>query len=181
VRLALLDRDGVLNEDRTDYVKNPNELRMIARAADACAALNRAGVKIAVVSNQSGVGRGIFTADMLERIHAKLFDELRRAGARIDLLLTCNEPPWSLSDRRKPKAGMLREALNHFRLAPHQAFMIGDQLRDLQAAQALNVRRILVRTGKGADLQAKGLPEDILPVSVYDDLYSAVEALLTEL
>ncbi len=180
MRLALLDRDGVLNEDREDYVKHPGELKMIARAAEACAKLNRAGVKVALVSNQAGVGRGIFTAEMLERIHLKLRDELRRAGGHIDLLLTCTEPPWSLSERRKPKPGMLREALAHFRMAPHDATMFGDQLRDLQAARAINVARILVRSGKGADLQAQGLPEDILPVSVYDDLYAAVEAVLAE-
>jgi D-glycero-D-manno-heptose 1,7-bisphosphate phosphatase len=180
MKLALLDRDGVLNEDRADYVKNPNELVMIAQAAKACALLNNNGVKIAVVSNQSGVGRGVFTADMLERINAKLSDELRREGGRIDLLLTCTEPPWSEHERRKPRPGMLREALNYFRVGPSDAIMVGDQLRDLQAAQALGVKRVLVRTGKGADLQAKGLPDDILPVAVYDDLYAAVVALLAE-
>jgi D-glycero-D-manno-heptose 1,7-bisphosphate phosphatase len=142
--------------------------------------LNNAGIKIALVSNQSGVGRGVLSEEMLASINGKLRDELRHDGARIDLMLMCTEPPWSQHERRKPKPGMLREALTHFRLKPHEAVMVGDQLRDLQAAKALGVRRILVRTGKGAELLAQGLPEDILPVAVYDDLHAAVEALLTE-
>lgn len=180
MKLVLLDRDGVLNEDRTDYVKHPGELVMVPRSAEACARLNAAGIRIAVVSNQGGIGKGLFSAEMLERIHDKMRQELKARGAHFDLILTCNEPPWSDHERRKPRPGMLREALAHYRLPPDQAVMIGDQLRDLQAAKAAGVRRILVRTGKGAELQAKGLPDDILPVSVYDDLHSAVEALLTE-
>lgn len=180
MRLALLDRDGVLNQDRADYVKNPGELIMIPRAAEACALLNRANVKIAIVSNQAGVGKGVFSAEMLGQINEKLRLELRKAGAHIDLLLTCTALPGSEDPRRKPKPGMLREALSHFRVSPDQTFVIGDQLTDLQAGKAAGVRRLLVRTGKGADLQAKGLPDDILPVSVYDDLHAAVEAVISE-
>ena len=181
MRLALLDRDGVLNQDRADYVKNPGELMLVPRAAEACAKLNRANIKVAIVSNQAGVGKGIFSDKMLEQIHDKLRLELRKAEAHIDLLLTCTALPWSEDSRRKPKPGMLREALDHFRVPPGEAFMVGDQLTDLQAAHAAGVARLLVRTGKGADLQAKGVPDDILPVSVYDDLYAAVEAVLSEL
>jgi D-glycero-D-manno-heptose 1,7-bisphosphate phosphatase len=180
MRLALLDRDGVLNHDRADYVKNPGELILLPRAAEACARLNRANIKIAVVSNQAGVGKGIFSAEMLNQIHEKLRLELRKSEAHIDLLLTCTAPPWSEDPRRKPKPGMLHEAMAHYRVSPDQAFLIGDQVRDLEAAKAAGVRRVLVRTGKGADLQAKGLPDDILPVSVYDDLHAAVEAVLSE-
>jgi D-glycero-D-manno-heptose 1,7-bisphosphate phosphatase len=74
---------------------------------------------------------------------------------------------------------MLREAITHFRLSPHEAVMVGDQLSDLRAARAAGCRPILVRTGKGAELQALGLPQDILTVSVYDSVISAVEALLS--
>jgi D-glycero-D-manno-heptose 1,7-bisphosphate phosphatase len=117
---------------------------------------------------------------MLERIHTKLRSELAASGARLDLLLTCNDPPWAASERRKPGPGMLREALAHFRIAPHEAVMIGDQLTDLRAAQAAGVAPILVRTGKGAELLAQGLPQDILTVQVYASLTSAVEALLQD-
>jgi len=176
----MLDRDGVLNEDRADYVKDPGELQIIARAGEACALLNRANIKVAVVSNQSAVGRGIISADMLERIHDKLRGAIAAEGGRIDLLLTCTDAPGRESARRKPAPGMLREAMEHFRVTRDDSVMIGDQLSDLTAARAAGVLPILVRSGKGADLLAKGLPQDILPVSVYDSLYTAVESLLAK-
>ncbi|NOT39801.1 MAG: HAD-IIIA family hydrolase [Alphaproteobacteria bacterium] len=176
----MLDRDGVLTEERDGYVKHPGELQVIDGAAAAVAQLNVAGIKTALVSNQSVVGRGIISASMLERIHEKLRAELAAAGARLDLLLTCTDAPNSLSERRKPAPGMLREALAHFRVSAHEAVMIGDQVTDLRAAVAAGVRPVLVRTGKGAELLAKGLPQDILTVRVYASLTSAVEALLSD-
>lgn len=178
MKLVMLGRDGVLNEDRDDAVKHPGELRMIANVAPAIARMNAMQIKVAVVSNQSAIGRGFISLEMLERIHAKLRDELRAAGAHLDLLLTCADPPWAASERRKPGPGMLREALSHFRLAPHEAVMIGDQIGDLRAARAAGVAPILVRTGKGAWTLAQGLPQDILPVSVYDSVAHAADALL---
>ena len=180
MKLVMLDRDGVLCHARDGFVKHPGELQMIDGAAAAVAQLNGAGIKTALVSNQSVVGRGIIGADMLERIHEKLRSELAAGGARLDLLLTCTDAPGAPSERRKPAPGMLREALAHFRVAPHEAVMIGDQLTDLRAAQAAGVRPILVRTGKGAELLAQGFPQDILTVGVYASLTSAVEALLQD-
>jgi D-glycero-D-manno-heptose 1,7-bisphosphate phosphatase len=180
MKLVLLDRDGVLTQERDGFVKHPGELQMIEGAAAAVALLNAAGVKTALVSNQSVVGRGIIGADMLEHIHTKLRSELAASGARLDLLLTCNDAPWAATERRKPGPGMLREALTNFRVAPHDAVMIGDQLTDLRAAQAAGVAPFLVRTGKGAELLAQGLPQDILTVRVYASLTSAVEALLQD-
>jgi len=177
--LVMLDRDGVLNRDRPDHVKNPGELVMIEGAAAAVARLNAAGHKVAVVTNQSSVGQGMIPLEMLERIHERLREELAGAGARIDLLLQCTDPPGAPSARRKPAPGMLREAMSHFRTGPDEAVMIGDALRDLEAAAAAGVKRVLVRTGKGALTQAQGIPGHILPVSVYDDLTKAVDALLS--
>ena len=179
-RLVLLDRDGVLNEDRADYVKHPGELVMIPRAVEAVARLNAAGLRTAVVTNQGGVGRGVFPASMLVHIHERLRQELSAKGARLDLILSCEEPPWSDHARRKPRPGMLLEAMRHFRVSPEDTVMIGAQLRDLKAAHSAGVARILVRSGKGALLQAQGLPDDVLPVAVHDDLYSATDALLGE-
>ena len=178
MKLVMLDRDGVLTEERADYVKQPGELRMLPGAAEAVARLNAAGIKTALITNQSVVGRGIIPAEMLERIHAKLRSDLAAAGARLDLILVCTDAPWGASERRKPSPGMLREAITHFRISPHEAVMVGDQLSDLRAAQGAGARPILVRTGKGAELLALGLPQDILTVSVYDSVGLAVEALL---
>ncbi len=178
MKLVLLDRDGVLNEDRADYVKNPGELVLVPRVGEAIAKLNGAGIKVAIVSNQSAVGRGIISAAMLEQINAHLVQQLARAGARVDLFLVCTDAPGQPSQRRKPAPGMLREALSHFRTAPHDAVMIGDQLTDLIAAKAAGTARFLVRSGKGAQTQASGLPQDILPVSVYDSLIDAALSLV---
>lgn len=178
MKLVLLDRDGVLNQDRADFVKNPGELVMIPGSAAAVARLNRAGIKVAVCTNQSCVGRGIIGPDMLDRIHDSLRDHLAAAGGHVDLLLHAPDAPDAATDRRKPGPGMLREALAQLRVAPHDAVMIGDNLIDLQAAVTAGVARILVRTGKGAAMQARGLPAEVLPVTVRTDLADAVDRLL---
>jgi D-glycero-D-manno-heptose 1,7-bisphosphate phosphatase len=177
--LVLIDRDGVLNEDRADSVKSPGELTMIPRAAEAVARLNAAGINVAVVTNQSVVGRGIIDQTMLERIHAQLYAELARAGARLDAIFVAPDAPAAASDRRKPGPGMLREALARFRAPAGETPMIGDALPDLKAAAVAGCPRMLVRTGKGAETQAAGLPAEVLPVAVHEDLWSAVDALLT--
>lgn len=177
--LVLLDRDGVLNEDRQDFVKSPGELTMIVGAADAVARLNRAGHTVAVVSNQSGVGRGLMTPDDLGAVHAALADRLDAAGAHLDALIFCTDPPWAATPRRKPGSGMLEEALAQFGALPNEAVMIGDAVRDLEAAAALGIRRVLVRSGKGRAAEA-ALPPAVQPVAIYDDLAAAVDALLEE-
>ncbi len=176
--LVLLDRDGVLNEERADFVKSPGELKLIDGAGKAIARLNAAGHRVVVVTNQSAVGRGLIDEAMLDRIHDTLRQRLAAEGGRLDAILHCSDPPWAATDRRKPGAGMIREAMALFHAASDDCLMIGDSLRDLQAAAALGVRRCLVRTGKGAATQAAGLPEDVLPVSVYDHLAAAVDAIL---
>lgn len=178
MKLALLDRDGVLNEDRPDFVKHPGELAMIPGSAAAVARLNAAGIRVAICTNQSCIGRGIVSVEMMERIHLSLRDHLAAAGARVDAIFVAPDPPWAATDRRKPGPGMLREAMAQFRIAPHDAVMVGDTAGDMQAALAAGVRRILVRSGKGADTQAKGLPHAVLPVAVHADLAAAVAALL---
>ena len=179
--LILLDRDGVLNENPAEeFVRTPAELHLIPGAAKAVAQLNARGWPVAVCTNQSCIGRGIIDEAMLNRIHDRLFDALARDGAKIDALFFAPDPPWAPTERRKPGAGMLREAMQRFRASPEATVFIGDSLTDLQAAQKAGVRRILVRSGKGAQTQAKGLPPDVLPVTVAEDLCDAVNRLLSE-
>lgn len=175
--LALLDRDGVLNVDRPDSVTSPDELVMIPGAADAVARLNRAGWHTALVSNQSVVGRGVIDDAMLDRIHEKLSAELAAAGARLDAVFVCTDRPDRPTERRKPNPGMLREALDRFAADPETTVMIGDDLRDLEAAARAGCARILVRTGKGAATEAAGWPAALDPVHVADDLTAAVRHL----
>jgi D-glycero-D-manno-heptose 1,7-bisphosphate phosphatase len=177
--LVLLDRDGVLNEDRQDFVKTPAELVMIPGAASAVARLNAAGHTIAVVSNQSGVGRGVMTDHDLEAVNLTLKRMIEADGGRLDAIFTCSDPPWAATERRKPGPGMLQDALKKFHAAPVEAVMIGDAARDLEAAAVLGIRRILVRTGKGRTVESN-LPSTLQPVTVYDDLAAAAEALIAE-
>lgn len=176
--LVLLDRDGVLNENRDDHVKSPVELAMIDGSAEAVADLNVAGHRVVLVTNQSAVGQGVISRGMLDRVHDALRDELARAGGRLDDIFCCVDPPGAATERRKPGPGMLREALSRYRAVAGETPMIGDSLRDLQAAAAAGCRRVLVRTGNGAATQARGLPEDVLPVAVHENLRGAVDALL---
>ena len=177
-RLALLDRDGVINVDRRDSVKSLDELALIPGSAAAIARLNVAGIRVAVVTNQSVVGRGVIPMRQLEAIHQLLAEMLAREGARLDALFVCTDPPGAPSRRRKPQPGMLIEALQRFGARPGETPMIGDDLRDLEAAYAAGCQRVLVRTGKGAATQAAGIPAALLPVSVHADLAAAVDALL---
>ncbi len=180
MRLVLLDRDGILNEDRPDSVTSPDELFVLPGAAAAVARLNRAGVRVVVVTNQSVVGRGIIDTATLERIHDRLRGELATAGAHVDEVIHCPDAPDAPTRRRKPGPGMLEEALARYGAAAAKTPMIGDALRDLEAAAAAGCPRILVRTGKGRQTEVAGLPAHVLPVSVYDDLAAAVDDLVDE-
>lgn len=179
--LILLDRDGVLNRDYPDdYVKSPAELIMLPGVGAAVAKLNARGWPVALCTNQACVGKGIIDTAMLGRIHDDMRAHLARDGAKIDAIFFAPDPPWAQTDRRKPGPGMLREAMAQFRKTPAETVFIGDSVTDLQAAAAAGCRRILVRSGKGAATQAKGLPADILPVTVTEHLPDAVDRLIAE-
>jgi D-glycero-D-manno-heptose 1,7-bisphosphate phosphatase len=175
-RLVLLDRDGVLNQDRADYVKSVDELVVLPGAPQAVARLNRAGIKVAVVSNQSAVGRGIISQAGLDAIHASLSAHLAAQGAALDALLFAPEAPDRATDRRKPGPGMLLEAMARFQAGPADSVMIGDQPTDAEAARRAGIGFILVRTGKGRTTEAALAPGRAL--AVFDDLRGAVAALL---
>jgi len=176
--LVLLDRDGVLNEDLAESVRRPQDLVLIPGAAAAVARLNEAGIKVAVVTNQSVVGRGLVDPASLDEIHRALADGLAAAGAHIDAIFCCTNAPNRPSLRRKPAPGMLLEALDRFGATSETTPMIGDSLRDLQAAGRAGCPRILVRTGKGAATERAGLPPEVEPVVVVDDLDAAVDHIL---
>jgi len=178
MKLILIDRDGVINDEIGGYIRSPGDIRMIPGSARAIARLNNAGLKLAVCTNQSVVGRGMIDMAMLEKIHEHIRRELAREGARIDAWFICTDHPDRATRRRKPGPGMLEEALAQFKAVPAETPMIGDNLRDLEAAAAVGCPRHLVRTGHGAKAQAEGIPPAVLPVRVHDDLAAAVTALL---
>jgi len=176
MQLVILDRDGVINEDSDAYIKSPEEWRPLPGSLEAIARLTRAHYHIVVVTNQSGIARGLFDLDTLQQIHARMQLELARHGGRSDAIYYCPHGPNDDCHCRKPKAGMLRDLAKRLKVDLAGVPAIGDSLRDLQAALAVNARPILVRTGKGRQTEAQGL----LACEIYDDLAAAVEQLLEE-
>jgi D-glycero-D-manno-heptose 1,7-bisphosphate phosphatase len=176
--LVLLDRDGVLNEDRPDFVKSPDELVLIPGAIEAVAKLTSHGHLCAIVTNQSCIGRGLITEDTLGQIHGKLLHAITRAGGRIEHVFVAPEAPWAATANRKPGSGMITSALQMFRFSASNTVMIGDSKRDLEAAAGPGCHRILVQTGKGRATQKAGLDKHILPVSVARDLAEATDFIL---
>jgi D-glycero-D-manno-heptose 1,7-bisphosphate phosphatase len=173
MRLAILDRDGVINHDSAQFVKSPDEFRMIPGSAEAIARLNHAGYHVVVATNQSGVGRRLFDMATLNAINEKMMRLVAQAGGRIDAVFFC---PCAAEEKcacRKPEPGMFREIGERYGLDLTGTPSIGDSLRDLQAAAAVGARPILVLTGKGRKTQKEGgLPEG---TTVHADLAEAVE------
>ncbi|MBX3456049.1 HAD-IIIA family hydrolase [Ferrovibrio sp.] len=178
--LILLDRDGVLNQDRADYVKSPAEWVPIPGIGPAIAALNARGWKVVICTNQACIGKGIIDEAMLDRIHDAMRAHIAVDGARIDDILFAPDPPWAQTERRKPGPGMMREAMAKYRERPDNTVFIGDTDTDMLAASRAGCRRILVRSGKGAATLAKGLPPEAAPVAVFADLAEAVQRLLAD-
>lgn len=173
MRLIVLDRDGVINVDREDYVKSPEELEFIPGSLDAMARLTRAGYDLVIATNQSGIGRGLYTRDDVEAIHRRLIREAAQRGARTSGIYVCPHAPLAGCECRKPAPGLLQRIADDFALDPAKLIMIGDTAKDMQAARAVSARPILVRTGQGeTTLAANSRLEN------YADLAHATDALL---
>ena len=176
MKLVILDRDGVINEDAPDYVKSPDEWHPIPGSLEAIAKLHQAEWRIFVVSNQSAVGRGLITLETLSKIHLKMDKALDDLGGRIDGLFFCPHTPAARCNCRKPKPGLLEDLAQRLRVKLTGVPFIGDTQKDVGAAKAVGAKPMLVLTGKGqATAQAKNFPAD---VPVYEDLAAAVDSLL---
>ncbi len=178
-RLVVLDRDGVINEDSDAYIKTPAEWLPIPGSLEAIARLNAAGYTIAVATNQSGLARGFYDADTLDAIHNRMHTLLAEVGGYIDVLKLCPHGPDDGCDCRKPASGLYHQIESELGQRLDGVPAIGDSLRDLEAAAAVNARPILVRTGKGTKTEAN-LPEWLADTPVYDNLAAAVDALLED-
>ena len=171
MKLAILDRDGVINYDSDQYIKSPAEWRPIPGSIEAIARLNQNGFRIAVATNQSGIGRGLFDMATLNAINDKMMEMVFRQGGRIDALFFCPHTVAAQCACRKPRTGMFEEIAARFHTDLKGVPAIGDSLKDLQAAEAVGAQPILVLTGKGKGTrEAGGLPRKTL---VFDDLAAA--------
>ncbi|AXT45504.1 MULTISPECIES: D-glycero-beta-D-manno-heptose 1,7-bisphosphate 7-phosphatase [Chromobacterium] len=176
MKLVILDRDGVINEDRDDFVKSPAEWVPIEHSLEAIANLTQSGWRVVVATNQSGIGRGLFDMQALNAMHEKMHRLVGQAGGRIDAVLFCPHGPSAGCDCRKPLPGMVLEIAERFNVKLDGLPLIGDSRRDLESVAAVGGLPILVKTGKGAKTLADGeLPAGTL---VFDDLYDAAEYLI---
>lgn len=179
MNLVILDRDGVINYDSDAYIKTPDEWIPIPGSLEAIARLHRAGFTVVVATNQSGVGWGLIKLPDLQAINSKMLAAAEAAGGLLTGIFYCPHRPEDKCDCRKPKPGLLRQIERRFDQSLKGIPSIGDSLRDLQAAEAVNARPILVRTGNGEQtLQSLGSQED---VEIYPDLAAAADQLIKEL
>jgi D-glycero-D-manno-heptose 1,7-bisphosphate phosphatase len=177
LKLIVLDRDGVINQDSDEYIKSPEEFIPIPGSLEAIARLTQAGWRVVVATNQSGVARGYYDLATLQRIHDKLHRLLAGLGGQIEAIFYCPHGPDDNCDCRKPKSGLFRDIEARLQVSLHGVPAVGDSLRDLEAAIAVGATPILVRTGKGERTLAKG--KGLEGVPVFPDLAAAVDSLLT--
>ncbi|WP_297809816.1 D-glycero-beta-D-manno-heptose 1,7-bisphosphate 7-phosphatase [uncultured Methylophaga sp.] len=173
--LIILDRDGVINHDSDEFIKTPAEWEPIDGSLEAIARLNYAGYRVVVITNQSGIARGLLDVETLNRIHSKMRRMLAQMGGRIEAIMYCPHGPEDGCSCRKPHNGSFADLAHRLRVNLDNVPAIGDSMRDIQAAMASGARPILVKTGKGERTLSKGLPDE---VEVFDDLAAVVDALL---
>lgn len=176
MKLIILDRDGVINEDSDDYIKSPEEFIPIAGSLEAIARLNHAGYTVLIVTNQSGIARGYYNIETLNQMHEKLKRLLNAYGGRIDGIFFCPHSPDDHCDCRKPRIGLFEDIARRLDTDLYAVPCVGDSLRDIQAAQSVGAAPILVRTGKGERTLARG--EGLDGVPVFTDLAAYVDNLL---
>jgi D-glycero-D-manno-heptose 1,7-bisphosphate phosphatase len=180
MKLIILDRDGVINEDSDDYIKSPDEWIPIPGSLDAIARLNHAGYTVTIASNQSGIARGYFNLETLAAMNVKMSDMLSQSGGRIDAMFFCPHGPDDGCDCRKPKPGLLTEIGNRFQTSLANVMFVGDNINDIRAARAAGAIPVLVKTGKG-EQTAEAIAEDNMnSVPVYTDLADLVNVILED-
>lgn len=178
-RLVVLDRDGVINHESDAFIKSPAEWRPLDGSLEAIAHFCRHGYTVAVASNQSGLGRGLFDRAALAAIHRKMRRAVAKAGGRIDRIVFCPHHPDDGCGCRKPAPGLLERLARHYRRELDGVPVIGDSARDLEAAAAIGARPILVLTGRGRATQ-QALTGRGQTIETYPDLRAAAAALVTE-
>ncbi|MBG8562707.1 MULTISPECIES: D-glycero-beta-D-manno-heptose 1,7-bisphosphate 7-phosphatase [Pseudomonas] len=175
MKLLILDRDGVINQDSDAYIKSLDEWIPIPGSIEAIAQLSKAGWTVAVATNQSGIARGYYSLATLHAMHARLRELVAAQGGEVGLIVYCPHGPDDGCDCRKPRPGMLRTIANHYAVDLAGVWFVGDSKGDLEAARAVDAQPVLVRTGKGEQTLSKGVPEATL---IFDDLASIASALI---
>ena len=177
IKLIILDRDGVINHDSDEYIKNEEEWQAIPGSLDAIARLNRAGYRIVVASNQSGLARGKLDAITLNKIHRKMLNHLEQYGGKIEAVFFCPHGPDENCSCRKPQPGLLHEISRRIRVPLYRTTFVGDSLTDIEAAQSVKANPALVLTGYGQKTLDSGKVDKSVPV--FDNLAAFVDHTLS--
>jgi D-glycero-D-manno-heptose 1,7-bisphosphate phosphatase len=171
---VLLDRDGVINKYRVDYVKSWSEFQFLDGALDALRCLAATKFKVAVVSNQSAIGHKVVERQVLEDIHGRMLAEIASAGGRVDRVYYCPHRPDEGCECRKPRPGLLFQASRELGLDLSRSFFVGDSYQDVAAGVAAGCTPILVRTGRGETAANGPVPPGIESPVIVQDLNAAV-------
>lgn len=176
MKLLILDRDGVINQDSDAYIKTLDEWIPIPGAIAAIARLSKAGWTVAVATNQSGIARGYYDLATLDSMHTRLRELVAEQGGELGVVVYCPHGPDEGCDCRKPKPGMLRQIAQHYGVDLRGVWFVGDSRGDLDAALAVDCQPVLVKTGKGERTLTKPLPDG---TRVFDDLAAVADHLLS--
>lgn len=178
MRLIILDRDGVINQDSDAFIKSPDEWHPVPGSVEAIALLTQANWRVVIASNQSGIARGLFTTDALNSIHQKMRQTVTDAGGRLDAIFVCPHGPDDGCLCRKPRPGLFHDISRRYETSLTGVPAVGDSLRDLQAAAEAGCSPWLVTTGNGTKTRTSSqLPEGI---QIRDNLLAVVHSLLNE-
>ena len=181
MKLIILDRDGVINQDSDNFIKSADEWIPLPGSLEAISQLNNHGYKVAVATNQSGIARGLFSETTLNQMHSKMSDLLKPLNGRVDAIFYCPHGPDDNCECRKPKPGLYQKIAEHFNTSLKGVTVIGDSFRDLEAALSVDAKPVLVKTGKGSKTlssHSNELKKNNIPV--FDDLNAAVTKILSE-
>lgn len=175
-RAIFLDRDGVLIENRSEYVREWSQVTLLSQAIEALAHLHE--YKVVIVTNQSAVGRGLMTLEAAFEINHRLVEKIKESNGQVDGVYMCPHAPEDQCICRKPNPGLLLQAAEELSLDLHQSWMIGDAWSDLMAGKAAGVRGVvLLKTGRGNEQLAQPQPENLVDYFVFNDLSTAFNAI----
>jgi D-glycero-D-manno-heptose 1,7-bisphosphate phosphatase len=178
MKTIILDRDGVINFDSLEYIKSPDEWHAIPGSLEAIATLNRAGYRVFIATNQSGIARGLYDLDMLSHIHEKLFRELASVGGHIEEIIYCPHHPDDHCSCRKPQPGMLYQIRDRYKIDLSQTYFIGDSFADVEAAHKSGCIPLIVLTGNGK--KTVELYAESQHIPAFENLAEAVQFILMD-
>jgi D-glycero-D-manno-heptose 1,7-bisphosphate phosphatase len=178
MKIVILDRDGVINQDSVHYIKAPNEWIPIPDSLEAIARLNQHGFNVIIATNQSGIGRGLFDIETMNAVNSKMLDLLAQVGGHIDAIFYCPHTEDANCKCRKPKSGMLEEISIRYGVSLKNVPAIGDASRDLEAYNSIGAQPILVKTGKGEEtFEANAYPKKTW---IFNNLSEVVDRIIKD-